>query len=252
MIPSFQTITAAACAAKLDAATRIAVLSGAGISTAAGVPDFRGPRGLYVTKAYDPETVFDLSAFDRDPRPFFDFSRDFLGLLATIEPTYCHRFLARLEATGKSVGIVSQNIDGLHGRAGSDRVYPMHGDYSTAHCRRCGAASTGEELAHRLRTETIPRCARCGGVLKPDVVLFGEPVRHLDAAEELIALSEVLLILGSSLAVYPAAALPDRAGGEVIVVNQGPVALRPGPGIFRADARLDEFFRAVAAALGME
>ncbi|MDR1521155.1 MAG: RNA polymerase subunit sigma [Planctomycetota bacterium] len=242
----FSPIAPMECAAKIRNAKKMAVLTGAGLSTSAGVPDFRGPRGLYVTRAYDPETVFAIDHFDRDPGPFYAFSRDFLAMLEKISPTPTHRFLARLEADGRDIGIVTQNIDGLHQLAGSRRVYPIHGDYRTAHCRRCGKDCDGDELAARLKASAeVPVCSACGGTIKPDVVFFGENVRNLPEALSLAAASDLMLVLGSSLAVYPAASLPSSAGGEVIVVNRGPVALGPGRGIYLADAGLDEFFAEV-------
>lgn len=249
---SFAPITSAECAKKIAAARRIAVLTGAGMSTAAGVPDFRGPRGLYVTRAYDPETVFEISYFDRDPKPFYQFSRDFLGLIAGISPTYAHEFLASLEKRKPGMGVITQNIDGLHQRAGSKQVYPMHGDYETAHCRKCGKAVSGTALRALMDSMETPACAVCDGTIKPDVVFFGEAVRCLAEAERLAAESDLMLVLGSSLTVYPAAALPYQAGGEVVIVNQGPVGMRAGKGVYLADAGLDEFFRGVAAGLEME
>lgn len=241
--------TPAWCAAKIANARRIAVLTGAGMSTAAGVPDFRGPKGLYVTRQYDPETVFEIGYFDRDPEPFYQFSRDFVSLLEMIEPTFTHRFLVRLEASGKDIGVITQNIDGLHQKAGSRHVLPMHGDYETAHCRRCGAGMGGADLRALLAREGIPSCPKCGGVIKPDVVFFGENVRHLPEAYKLAEQSDLMLVLGSSLQVYPAAALPDAAGGDVVVVNLGPVGIRPDARTYIVEAGLDDYFREVAEAL---
>lgn len=242
-------LTPEACAEKIARAGKIAALTGAGISTAAGVPDFRGPRGLYATRAYDPDTVFDIGHFDRDPAPFCRFSRDFLALLENLEPTFTHRFLAELPAAESRVGIITQNIDGLHQRAGSTTVYPLHGDYETAHCRRCKSRYGGEELRRRLKEEEVPRCALCGGVLKPDVVFFGENVLFLREAERLVRASDLLLVLGSSLVVYPAAFLPEYAAGDVVVVNRGETGIRPGPATHVVDADLDGYFREVAACL---
>lgn len=238
----FASVTPAQCAGKIRRADRLAVLSGAGVSTAAGVPDFRGPRGLYVTRAHDPDAVFNIGCFDADPRPFYEFSRDFLGLLGKIRPTLTHRFLAGLERDGKDIGIVTQNIDGLHQLAGSRRVYPIHGDYRVSHCRRCRREVDFGELVELMAEREIPACPACGGVIKPDVVFFGERVKSLPEAEQLIAGSDLLLVLGSSLNVFPAAALPEKAGGEVVVVNRGPVHLPPGPGRYLADMELDAFF----------
>lgn len=248
---AFASIDSAGCAQKIRDAGKIAVLSGAGMSTAAGVPDFRGPKGLYVTRAYDPETVFEINYFDRDPKPFFRFTRDFLGLLMNVEPTLTHRFLARLEAEGRKIGIVTQNIDGLHQRAGSRHVYPMHGDYSTSHCRKCNREVNLAKFLELLDLMEVPSCDVCGGVIKPDVVFFGENVRHMEDSIRLVAESDLLLVLGSSLVVHPAAMLPAYAGGEVVIVNRGEVGMRPGKGVFLADAGLDEFFGEVEKALGI-
>jgi NAD-dependent deacetylase len=235
------------CAERLQTAKRIGVLTGAGLSTAAGVPDFRGPKGLYVTRTYDPEAVFAIDGFDHDPRPFFAFSRDFLGLLSTIKPTFTHRFLARLEAEGRLSGIVTQNIDGLHQTAGSKRVLAVHGDYETAHCRACGHGFRLAKYRDEVMAGRVPRC-ECGGVVKPDIVFFGEAVREIEAATELAEESDFFLVLGSSLAVYPAAGIPDLCPGDVWVVNRGTVPLRPG--WRQADTDLDEFFRETACHLG--
>lgn len=240
------------CARRIRDAGHISVLTGAGISTAAGVPDFRGPKGLYVTRAYDPETVFEIGYFERHPEPFYAFSRDFLGLLDTLEPTFTHRFLAGLESAGRDVGVVTQNIDGLHQRAGSRRVYSMHGDYETARCLHCRRRMDGAALTALMAEMEVPACPECGGLVKPDVVFFGEPVRHLDDARRLVAASDLLLVLGTSLVVYPAAALPACAGGEVVIVNKGDIALehaRSGSGTYLVDAALDEYFAKVAERL---
>ena len=235
------------CAKRLKAAKRIGVLTGAGLSTAAGVPDFRGPKGLYVTRTYDPEAVFAIDGFDHDPAPFFAFSRDLLGLLSTIKPTFTHRFLARLEAEGRLSGIVTQNIDGLHQAAGSKRVFAMHGDYGKAHCRACERAFYLAEYQDEVMAGRVPRC-ECGGVVKPNIVFFGEAVREMEAAAELAEESDFFLVLGSSLAVYPAAGIPDLCSRDVWVVNRGTVQLRPS--WQQADADLDEFFRETAGHLG--
>ncbi|MCC8180635.1 MAG: Sir2 family NAD-dependent protein deacetylase [Planctomycetes bacterium] len=245
----YDALSPAECAEKLRKARLIAVLTGAGMSTAAGVPDFRGPDGMYVTRRYDPETVFDIGYFDLHPEPFYQFSRDFLVLMQGVKPTFTHRLLAGLEQAGYNIAIVTQNIDGLHRRAGSKKVYPMHGDYETAACRSCGKKFDRAWLEEAMNSSKVPRCTGCGGVVKPDVVFFGENVRHMDRAVDLARRADVLMVLGSSLTVYPAAALPGLCRGEVIVVNRGSVGITPGANMFLADCDLDEFFREVAAAL---
>src|SRR5436190_6299453 len=122
------------CAKLIEEAESIGVLTGAGISTNAGIPDFRGPNGLYVTRRYDPDTVFDINYFLMDPEPFYEFARDFVNLEKTIQPTFTHKFLASLEETGKLKGVVTQNIDALHHKAGSKNVYEMHGSFWLSYC----------------------------------------------------------------------------------------------------------------------
>ena len=243
------TLDAKACAHLIQRSERVVALTGAGISTAAGIPDFRGPQGLYVTRQYDPETIFDISAFRLDPAPFYGFTRDFLDVLGTIEPTVTHHFLAELELNGRLSAVVTQNIDSLHQKAGSNHVISVHGDYWTSHCLDCGRDYSLEQMESMVREVDIPRCD-CDGVIKPDVVFYGEPVRDLEIAARGVAASDLLLVLGSSLAVYPAAFLPEQAGGEVVVVNRGEVGLAPGPGRYFVDAELDTFFAEVAECLG--
>jgi NAD-dependent deacetylase len=243
------TLEARACAEKIRHAKRVAALTGAGISTAAGIPDFRGPQGLYVTRQYDPETIFEIGAFYRDPAPFYEFTRDFLGVIHSFEPTFTHRFLATLEAEGKLTAVITQNIDSLHQKSGSQNVISIHGDYWTSHCTACQKDFTLSRMEEMVLEVAVPRCS-CGGVIKPDVVFFGEAVRDLDLATAAVAASDLLLVLGSTLVIYPAAFLPEQAGGEVVVVNRGEVGLMAGPGRYFVDADLEEYFAQVATFLG--
>ena len=245
-----QVISAAGCAERIRSAQRTVALTGAGISTAAGVPDFRGPEGLYVTGRYDPQATFEISGFLRDPAPFFQFTRDVLGLVVDLQPTFTHRFLAELEAAGTLQTVITQNIDPLHQRAGSRSVIAVHGGYWTSHCLACRGRFSFDDLLGLLEWSPVPHCS-CGGVVKPDVVLFGEPVYAMEEAIAAVAWADLLLVLGSSLAVYPAAWLPEAAECPVVVVNRGPVELAPAPNRFFADAELDPFFREVARELGM-
>jgi NAD-dependent deacetylase len=244
-----QTLDARACADLIRRSERVVALTGAGVSTAAGIPDFRGPQGLYVTRRYDPDTVFDIGAFRRDPEPFYEFTRDFLGVIDSLEPTMTHRFLAQLETDGRLKAVVTQNIDSLHQKAGSQRVISVHGDYWTSHCIDCGREFDLASMGKMVRTTAVPRCT-CAGVIKPDVVFYGEAVRDLDVAASVIGSCDLLLVLGSTLLVYPAAFLPEHAGGDVVVVNRGEVGLAPGPGRYFVDADLDQYFEEVAGHLG--
>ena len=234
----------------LDGATRIVALTGAGVSTTAGIPDFRGPRGLYVTRQYDPERTFDIAYFARDPRYFFAFARDFVQLVEQVKPTFTHRFLAALETSGKLQAVVTQNIDGLHQRAGSRRVIEVHGSIRTGRCRGCDARYDYDSLRAKVLSTEVARCDRCQGIVKPDIVFFGEPVRAMDEAADVAKTADVFLVIGSSLTVYPAAFLPQYAAGSVVVVNQGPVEMASSEWL-RVDEAADLFFERVAQGMGL-
>ena len=243
-------MTPAELADHIRKAERVAALTGAGISTAAGVPDFRGPGGLYTTGKYDHEKTFTAEGFEADPSHFFRFARDVLEASGDLEPTFTHRFLADLERDGVLRGVITQNIDPLHQRAGSRNVMCVHGSFATGHCTACGREYGFDELVAAIRAAEVPRCG-CdrAGVVRPDVVLFGEMVKGLDLAAELVADCDLMLVLGSSMTVYPAAGLPELCTGLMIAVNRGPVGLPPGPGRHIVDAELDPYFERVAEAL---
>jgi NAD-dependent deacetylase len=228
----------------------MAALTGAGISTAAGIPDFRGPEGLYVTRRYDPERTFDIREFDRDPRYFFAFARDFARLLERVRPTFTHRFLAALEACGTLGTVITQNIDGLHQRAGSRRVIELHGSAARGRCRSCGTACGAARLREKLLEGGVAVCDGCGGVVKPDIVFFGEPVEAMAEATEAARAADLLLVIGSSLTVYPAAMLPEQTGGAVVVVNRGPVEARSPDWLF-VDEAADAFFVRITGRCGL-
>ena len=255
-MPITQTLEPARCAKIIRDAKSLLVLTGAGISTAAGIPDFRGPRGLYVTRRYDPEKVFEIGAFRREPQYFYEFSRDFVTEVKDIRPTFTHRFLADLERKGPLRGIITQNIDMLHQLAGNRNVIELHGSYRSATCGNCGknhgelTYDWWEKAMLESGTPPVALCSTCGGVLKPDIVFFGEMVNGFSAAERLIAECDLLLVLGSSLAVSPASFLPTGTQATTIVVNRGEVMLPPAPNRFFVDQDLDAYFRAVAELLG--
>ncbi len=252
-----RTIDPAECAGMIKTARAMAVLTGAGVSTAAGIPDFRGPKGLYVTRRYDPEKVFDISWFDREPRYFYEFSRDFVGVMKKTKPTFTHRFLAWLEQQGHLKGVITQNIDALHSEAGSRQVIELHGSYRFAHCRTCGSRYEGltyewwDAGMKKSPEPPIALCSHCAGVLKPDIVFFGEPVHAIAEAQRLVAECDLLLVLGSSLQVTPASLLPHCTTRTTFVVNKGPVTLSPAPHRHFVEADLDFFCREVAEFLGM-
>lgn len=184
---------------------RIVFFGGAGVSTESGIPDFRSVDGLYSQKfEYPPETIISHSFFLRDPAYFFRFYREKMLPLGFL-PNITHQVLAKWEAQGRLSAVVTQNIDGLHQKAGSQKVYELHGSVLRNFCTRCGKAYSAEFIKS---AETIPTCA-CGGIVKPDVVLYEEPL-HEDTLEKSIAAicrADLLLVAGTSLTVYPAAGL---------------------------------------------
>jgi NAD-dependent deacetylase len=201
-------------------------LTGAGISTESGIPDFRSPTGLWAR--YDPQEYATLEAFRADPVKVWRFYTLRFRALIEAEPNAGHLALAELEDAGHVRAVVTQNIDLLHERAGSREVVEVHGSIRTSSCLRCGARRTLEEVLPLL-AEGEPRCGDCGDVLKPDVVFFGEllPEAAIDRAYELAQSTGVLLVVGSQLEVWPVSLLPDetvQAGGEVAIVNRGPTA----------------------------
>lgn len=241
----------------IAAARKIVALTGAGMSTAAGVPDFRGPKGIYVTRQYDAEKTFEIRWFYRDPKPFYQFAADFTGLLGRIRPTFAHTFLARLEAAGRLAAVVTQNIDMLHQAAGSRHVIELHGSPATATCCECGKGFPGldapwwQEAIAASRRSPVVLCRECGGVLKPDIVFYGEQVNRYAEAERAVRACDLLLVFGTSLTVYPAALLPCVTAAPVIAVAQGEVALEPARHRHVVNADLDEFCRSLAGDLSL-
>jgi NAD-dependent deacetylase len=197
------------------------VLTGAGVSTESGIPDFRSRDGIWAQ--YDPMEYATLQAFRRDPVKVWDFYARRLGVLQAAEPNAAHLALARLEAGGWVEAVVTQHVDRLHERAGSRDVVEVHGSLRTSSCLECGHVEGFERVVELLPT---PRCPRCGAVLKPDVVMFGEllPAAAIDRAFALARQAALLLVVGSSLEVHPVAGLPEEtlaAGGMLAIVNRG-------------------------------
>ena len=199
----------------------VGCLTGAGVSTLCGIPDFRGPQGLY--KQPNAERIFDIDWFDRDPSVYYNGCAELVYGLDKFQPGPVHLALKHLEDKGKLAGIATQNIDMLHQKAGSSNVYEVHGSPILHHCRRCGDEKTFEEIMAMLKGGGIPKCT-CGGAYKPDITFFGEslPEEAFRSAQELAIRSDVFLVLGTSLKVFPAAGLPRltlQAGGKVFIVN---------------------------------
>lgn len=199
----------------------IVFFGGAGVSTESGIPDFRSEDGLYAQKyAYPPETVISHDFFLRNPAEFYRFYRERM-LFPSARPNAAHLALARLEEEGRLSAVVTQNIDGLHRAAGSQRVYELHGSVLRNHCMRCGKFYP---LSYIMQSDGIPRCD-CGGVVKPDVVLYGESLddKVVEGAIGAIARADTLIVGGTSLVVYPAAGFLDFFRGKhLVVVNKTP------------------------------
>lgn len=196
--------------------------TGAGVSTLSGIRDFRGRNGLY--KTVDAEKIFDIDVFRRDPSFYYSATKDFIYDLEDKEPSVVHKVLARLEMLGYVKAIITQNIDLLHQKAGSSRVIEIHGSPSLHRCPHCGTTMSFSEAAAIVREGSLPRCGACGAVLKPDITFFGEnlPEAALKEARNEARAADLMLVLGSSLLVYPAAALPGYVldhGGKLVIVN---------------------------------
>ena len=194
----------------------IVFFGGAGVSTESNIPDFRSQDGLYhQSYQYPPETILSHRFFMQQTEEFFRFYREKM-LYLQAQPNQAHLQLAKWEREGKIKGVITQNIDGLHQKAGSRHVVELHGSVLRNHCMRCGKAYTAEEMA---QSQGVPRCT-CGGVIKPDVVLYEESLNGADIEEavRLIENAEVLIVGGTSLAVYPAAGLIDSYRGDRLVL----------------------------------
>lgn len=208
----------------LGSSTNTIVVTGAGISTEAGIPDFRGPDGIYRKLGENQVmNIININAFNRDPEVFYSFYRQHF-VFEPVEPGKAHRVLAEMEKRGRVKGVVTQNIDGLHEKAGSRRVVAIHGTADRYLCRNRGCqAIFGDEYVKSCQ-DVVPRCEKCGSVLKPDVVLFGENIKGYLEAREMILGAQVLIVIGSSLTVYPLAGFVKEFSTfyqDLIIINQG-------------------------------
>ena len=200
----------------VDKSNRIVFFGGAGVSTESGIPDFRSEDGLYRQK-YDvpPETMLSSDYFYAHTADFYRFYRDKM-LTLSAQPNAAHQRLAQWERAGKLLAVVTQNIDGLHQAAGSKTVYELHGSIHRNHCLTCGKSYTAKDIAD---SSGVPRCT-CGGLIKPDVVLYGEPLdgATVQGALEAIMAADTLIVAGTSLTVYPAAGFVDYFHGKSLVL----------------------------------
>jgi NAD-dependent deacetylase len=227
-------------------------LTGAGVSTESGIPDFRSPTGLWAQ--FDPLDYGSIQSFRADPGRVWRFYAPRFAMLIEAGPNAAHRALAELERLGLLRAVVTQNIDLLHERAGSRDVVEVHGSIRTSSCPRCGSSYPLAEVLPLIEAgDGAPACPGCKAVLKPDVVFFGEllPEAAIDRAFELAREAALMLVVGSSLEVYPVAGLPletVEAGGRLAIVNRGPTPL-DGRAALKLDGSAGELLGAAVAAL---
>jgi NAD-dependent deacetylase len=202
---------------------RIVALTGAGISVDSGIPDFRSEGGLW--ERYDPHEYATYDSFLINPEKFWQMGQELAEVILKAEPNPAHKGLTKLEESGKLIGIITQNIDNLHQSAGSKKVIELHGNYLRAYCMNCAMQYIGEDIHRRVvEGEIPPICDQCGGVLKSEAILFGEPLpeKPMEEAVEMCRTADLMLIIGSSLTIYPVAFLPQLAkdeGAKIIIVS---------------------------------
>ena len=237
----------------LAESSRSVVLTGAGVSVPSGIPDFRTPEtGLWAK--VDPIEVAHIDVFERDPARFWSYYRPRLHSLADKRPNGAHEALAELERRGLIEGVITQNIDRLHRAAGSRNVVEVHGSIETSSCTRCLARFEVEEVERLFDERGVALCPSCGGPVKPDVVLFGEllPESAMVRATEMAERAELMICVGSSLAVHPVAGLPGltlERGGRLAIVTKGETAY-DAEAELKLDGEVDEELGALLAALG--
>jgi len=228
------------------------VLTGAGVSTDSGIPDFRSQNGLY--SKYDANKVFDIDYFLKDPTYFYKFAREEILKMLAVEPSATHNMLAKLEKEGLIKAVITQNIDLLHQKAGSKNVIELHGNISKAHCIRC--SKEYDFIKILKNSQNVPECTICGGLVKPNIVFFGEklPEGELKKAFYLVNSCDLIIVMGSSLVVQPAASLPIYAvnnGAKFLIANKGKTAL-DNISTRKYDFNLNEFSKAVVDILNRE
>ena len=208
----------------IDGSQRIVFFGGAGVSTESGIPDFRSQDGLYNMKyKYPPEQIVSRTFFMRKTEEFYEFYKDKM-LNLDAKPNPAHLKLAELEKAGKLIAVVTQNIDGLHQAAGSKKVYELHGSVLRNYCTKCGAFY---DVRYIAEAEGVPVCEKCGGLIKPDVVLYEEGLdgQVINGAVNAIRAADTLIVGGTSLNVYPAASFIDYFGGDnLVVINKSETA----------------------------
>ena len=209
---------------------------------------FAGRRGFTPAVYMTPEKIFDIAYFLKDQKPFYEFAHDFIALESTIKPTATHHALAALEGAGKIKAVITQNIDGLHQKAGSQKVLDMHGNFLTSHCLRCRKAYDYQELKSMVLQHVIPHCS-CRGIIKPDIVFFGEDVKYYHQSLELAQNADLFFVIGTSCVVYPAASLPQFVPGKIVIVNNSKIELKMYNIALEVESDIDVFFNGLMGAL---
>lgn len=240
----------------IDESDNIVFFGGAGVSTESGIPDFRSKDGLYNQHdvrfdMYQPEYLLSHSCLVYEPKVYYEFHRQKMDT-RNIEPNNAHKYLAALEKTGKLKAIVTQNIDGLHQKAGSKVVYEIHGSALRNYCMSCGKEYPADYIFES--TEPIPKCS-CGGTIRPDITLYEEglPDDQVDGAISAIASADMLIIGGTSLTVYPAASFINYFRGKtVVVINQSEIQISGAQNTLIIREKIGKVFTELAALQGIE
>lgn len=233
-------------------AKHFAAFTGAGISTLSGIKDFRGKNGLYNSRDIDADKIFSLSYFLKDPSYFYTHSKNFIYDIDSKEPNIVHRELARLGKNGILKALITQNIDMLHQKAGSKNVIEVHGSPFSHKCLSCGKKYGFAEISEIVNDDKVPRCENCGGIIKPDIIFFEEPLNasSIETAVQEASKADLMLVLGSSLLVQPAASLPLYTldnHGKLVIVNDMETPLDRYAELKYEN--LEESFSAIASAL---
>ena len=240
----------------IDASDNVVFFGGAGVSTESGIPDFRSKDGLYNQHdvrfdMYQPEYLLSHSCLVYEPKVYYEFHRQKMDT-RNIEPNNAHKYLARLEEMGKLKAIVTQNIDGLHQKAGSKVVYEIHGSALRNYCMSCGKEFPSDYIFESK--EPIPRCS-CGGVVRPDITLYEEglPEDQVSGAIDSIARADMLIIGGTSLTVYPAASFVNYFRGKnLVIINRDKIDVRQAENTLVINRKIGELFAELAQLQGIE
>lgn len=240
----------------IDSSENIVFFGGAGVSTESGIPDFRSKDGLYNQHdvrfdKYQPEYLLSHSCLVYEPKVYYEFHRQKMDT-RNIEPNNAHKYLAALEKTGKLKGIVTQNIDGLHQKAGSRVVYEIHGSALRNYCMSCGKEYPEDYIFES--EEPIPKCS-CGGIIRPDITLYEEglPEDQVSGAIEALSKADMLIIGGTSLSVYPAASFINYFRGKsLVVINESDIAVRGAENTLIIREKIGKVFTELAKLQGIE